>query len=92
MNAPMSYPPVHEKIEQSFTYDRLDMLWDKYPQYHEPTTFSNLEDLLNEHEHYQKDFEEVREEYISNNYEKFLIQLSWADLPYRHATKELLDS
>lgn len=92
MSGREQYPPVHKKTDFPFKYDRLEMLWDKYPQYHEPTTFSTLEDLLSEHEHYQKDFEEVKEEYISNSYEKFLIQLSWADLPYRHATKELLDS
>ena len=58
------YPLVHIKPVQSFSYDRLSMLWDKFPQYHSMTTFSSLETLLEEHESYKKDFDELREEYI----------------------------
>ena len=86
------YPPVHTKPAQSFSYDRLNMLWNKYPQYHSMTTFSSLEALLKEHESYQKDFDELREEYESHQYDRFLVQLSWADLPYRYATKELIEA
>ena len=86
------YPPVHTRPTQSFSYDRLNMLWDKYPQFHSMTTFSSLETLMEEHESYQKDFDELREEYESCQYDRFLVQLSWADLPYRYATKELLES
>ncbi len=84
--------PIHEKQEQSFTFERLDKLWEKYPQYHEMTTFTTLDQLLEDHPSYQSDFEEVREEYQQQQYERFLIQLSWADLPYRYATKKLIEA
>ena len=86
------YPPIHEKPTITYSYDRLRMLWERYPQYHEMTTFSTLDALLEEHESYQKDFEDLREEYISNDYERFLVQLSWSDLPYRYATMELIEN
>ena len=84
------YPPVHQKPEPSYSYDRLDMLWERYPQYHAMSTFTTLDTLLADHESYQKDFEPLKEEYIAKHYEKFLVQLSWADLAYRSATKELI--
>ena len=56
------------------------------------TTFSTLDALLEEHESYQKDFEDLREEYISNDYERFLVQLSWSDLSYRYATMKLIEN
>ena len=84
------HPPIHKRTEPVYSFDRLDMLWDRYPQYHEATVFSTLEDLLEEHESYRKDFDDVREEYTANAYDRFLIQLSWTDLPYRQATKELI--
>ena len=68
------------------------MLWERYPQYHDMSTFSTLEKLLEEHESYRKDFEDLRAEYESNHYEKFLIRLSWSDLPYRYATKGLIET
>ena len=89
------YPPVHEKPPLSFSFDRLDMLWERYPQYHEMTTFSTLDALLEEHESWRKDFEEVgdlREEYEENRYDRFLVQLSWADLPYRYETRKLIEN
>ena len=67
------------------------MLWERYPQYHEMTTFSTLDRLLEEHESYQKDFEDLRDEYIESGCERFLVQLAWSDLPYRHATKQLIE-
>ena len=85
------YPPVHKQKPSVSSFDRLDMLWDRYPQYHEMTTFSDLETLLEEHESYREDFEEVREEYLTNGYERFLVQLSWADLPYRYASRKLIE-
>ena len=81
---------IHEKPAQEFSFDRLDMLWARYPQYHELTTFATLEKLLEEHESYREDFEDLREEYETRQYGRFLVQLSWADLPYRYATKELI--
>ncbi len=84
--------PIHEKPEYTYTFDRLEMLWEKYPQHHEKTVFSTLDALLEEHESFQKDFEDVKEEYISNHYDKFLVQLSWSDLSYRYATKEIIQN
>ena len=66
------------------------MLWKRYPHYHESKPFSTLEALLEEHESYRKDFEDVREEYEANHYEKFLVQLSWADLPFRYAAGKMI--
>lgn len=86
------YPPIHEKPTITYTFDRLRTLWERYPQYHEMTTFSTLDALLEEHESYQKDFEDLREEYVSNDYERFLVQLSWSDLSYRYATMKLIEN
>lgn len=85
------YPPIHKQPAARFSFERLDMLWKRYPQYHEMSAFTTLDALLEEHESYQKDFDEVREEYEANHFDRFLVQLSWADLPYRYATKELLE-
>ena len=85
------YPPVHERPENLFTFERLDMLWERYPQYHDMSTFAALDELLEEHESYRKDFEGLREEYETNHYDRFLVQLSWSDLAYRHATKQLIE-
>ncbi|MDO4805018.1 MAG: hypothetical protein Q4A32_09400 [Lachnospiraceae bacterium] len=86
----MMLTPIHEKLPFVKSYDRLDMLWERYPQYHERTTFATLESLLEEHESYGKDFDDVRQEYEENHYEQFLVQLSWSDLAYRHATRGLI--
>ncbi len=86
------YPPIHEKTGFSFSFARLEQLWQRYPQYHEKTVFSSLEALLEEHERYREDFEEVREEYTGNGYEKFLVRLSLDDLPYRYETMKLLQA
>lgn len=47
------YPPTHEKPSDDLSFDRLDMLWKRYPQYHERTTFSTMEELLEEHESWE---------------------------------------
>ena len=86
------YPPIHEKPRSSYSFERLEMLWERYPQFHDRTTFSTLDALLEDHESYQKDFDELREEYEAGQYEQFLIQLSWADLSYRYATKKLIEA
>ena len=83
--------PIHQKPEISYSYERLDMLWDRYPQYHGMTTFSSLDQLLEEHESYRKDFDDVREEYESGHYERFLVNLSWADLAYRYETRKCIE-
>ena len=83
---------LHRRPPAGFSYDRLDMLWERFPRYHERTTFATLEALLEEHESYRKDFDDLREEYESNHYDQFLIQLSWADLSYRYATKQLIEA
>ena len=76
------YPPVHEKTPLTFSFDRIEMLWERYPQYHEMAAFSTLDALMQDHESWQKDFEDLRKEYEENQYDRFLVQLSWADLPY----------
>ena len=86
------YPPIHKRPPATCTFDRLDMLWDRYPQYHEPITFATLDEILEEHESYREDFDDaLREEYLAKGYEQFLVQLSWADLPYRYAAKKLIE-
>ncbi len=84
-------PPIHEKPPENYSFDRLNMLWERYPKYHKMSAFSTLDALLTEHESYREDFEGLRDEYLSNHYDRFLVQLSWADLPYRHATKGLVE-
>ena len=84
------YPPIHEKPFTALSFDRLEMLWERYPKYHEKTTFSTLEELLPEHASWQEGFEELQEEYDANGYDRFLVQLSWHDLPYRYAAKEFI--
>lgn len=86
------YPPIHEKTPYTFSFERLDRLWNRYPQYHEMTTFSTMEQLLEEHPSWGEDFEDLREEYEAGQYDRFLIQLSWADLPYRYATRKLIEA
>ena len=86
------YPPIHARPSVPDSFERLDRLWERCPQYHEMTTFTTLEELLEEHESWKDDFEELREEYVSNGCDRFLVQLSWADLPYRYATKGLIES
>ena len=86
-----SDPPVHERPSAPDSYERLEMLWNRYPQYHEMTTFSTLEALLEEHESWKEDFEDLQEEYRANHYDRFLVLLSWSDLPYRYATKALIE-
>ena len=76
------YPPVHEKTGFAFSFDRLNMLWERSLKYHEMTTFTTLDQLLEDHEGYRQDFEEVRDEYTENGFDRFLIQLSLNDLPY----------
>ena len=86
------YPPIHERSLQILSFDRIQMLWERYPQYHEMAASFTLKELLSEHESYAEDFtEELREEYCRNHYERFHVQLSWSDLSYRYATKELIE-
>jgi len=83
---------IHKKKAFPGSFDRLDMLWKSQPQHHKMTTFSTLQDILTEHKSYRDGFDELREEYESNHYERFLIQLSWEDLPYRHETKKMIEA
>lgn len=85
------YLSAHKEPEIPSTFDRLNMLWARYPQYHEMSVFSTLEELLSEHESYQDGFEDVREEYTDKRYDRFLVRLSLSDLPYRYATKALIE-
>ena len=88
----MAYPPVHKKPPAIETFDRLEMLWDRYPRYHERTTFTDLDVLLEEHASYGKDFEGLREEYEAGACSDFLVRLSWSDLAYRYETKRLIQA
>ena len=83
--------PTHQKPSNTADFDRLNILWNRYPQHHEMSVFSTLEELLSEHESYQEGFEDVRKEYIEKHYENFLVQLSLTDLPYRYETKKLIE-
>lgn len=87
----MTYPPIHKKPAQSESFDRLDMLWERYPQYHALTTFATLDELLREHESFREEFADLRGEYEANDCGSFLIRLSWADLPYRYVTRRLIE-
>ena len=58
----MTYPPIHKKPAQSESFDRLDMLWERYPQYHALTTFATLDELLREHESFREEFADLRGE------------------------------
>ena len=85
--------PVHTKPAAARSFDRLNMLWERYPQYHDFTVFSTLDTLLEEHGSYSEEFDDaLREEYISKGYEQFLVRLSWADLPYRHSAMEQIEA
>ncbi len=84
------YPPVHKQPEYEYSFNRLNTLWEKYPGHHERTTFTTLDAILEEHESYQKDFDDIKDEYLENGYDAFLIQLSWDDLAYRYATMKML--
>ena len=83
--------PVHEKPKTEYSFDRLNMLWERCPQHHEMTTFSTLDELIADHQSYQEDFEELRKEYEDLHYDRFLVRLSWSDLPYRYAAKQLIE-
>ena len=57
------YPPVHEKPVKATSFDRLDMLWERYPQHHEKTIFSTMDELLSEHESWKEEFEALFNKY-----------------------------
>ena len=82
---------VHTRTTPVDSFERLEMLWDRYPQHHAMSTFTTLAALLEEHESCRKDFDEdLKKEYEENGYERFLVQLSWADLACRHAAMQLI--
>ena len=87
-----SYPPVHDRMVFPDTYDRLELLVDRYPQYRDMMTFTTLEALLEEHASWNEDFGDLQQEYLANHYDQFLVRLSWSDLPYRYATKSLIEA
>ena len=82
---------IHNRPAFSYDFERLNMLWEKYPQYHEKATFATMEELIPEHESWQEDFESLQEEYMAGGYDRFLIQLSWSDLAYRYETGKLIE-
>ena len=83
---------IHSKPEYTFSFERLNMLWNRHEKYHEKTVFSSLEQLLEEHESFRNDLDdELKQEYIENDYDRFLVQLSLNDLPYRYETMKLIE-
>ena len=36
---------IHEKTEQVYSFERLEKLWGRYPQFHEPSVFATLDEL-----------------------------------------------
>ena len=38
------YPTIHEKKPASLSFDRLEKLWQRYPQYHEMGVFTTLDE------------------------------------------------
>lgn len=90
-NRPMDIP-VHTKPKpvDDQDFSRLEKLWANYKRDRSCTTFTTLEQLLEDHPSYQDGFPEAEEEFRKNHYEKFFVQLSWSDLPYRWNTKQLL--
>ena len=56
--------PIHKRNELSDSFERLDLLWEKYPQFREMSTFTSLDTLLEEHSSYQDGFDELKDEYI----------------------------
>ena len=43
-------PAIHSRPPVPDTFERLDLLWNRYPQYHEMSVFATLDTLLEEHE------------------------------------------
>ena len=85
--------PKHRRLAFPSTYKRLDALWERYPKYHEMGTFATLDEILEEHESYREGFDdELRREYEERGLDRFLVQLSWSDLAYRHATRDLIEA
>ena len=90
-SAVKTYPPVHKRSPEVCSFERLHMLWEKYPKYHEVRPVPSIDELVGQYESWKADYEEIREEYLSEDFGQFLIDLSWADLPYRYATGRLLE-
>ncbi|MBR4445317.1 MAG: hypothetical protein IKS37_05430 [Solobacterium sp.] len=83
---------VHEKTEYSFSFERLKMLYERYPQYHVKHPFTTLDALLDEHPRYQETIAQVQDEYMENGYEQFLVRLGLDDLPYRYETMKKIEA
>lgn len=86
------YPRIHRKPAVSSSFGRLDMLWEKYPQFREKKPLPAMDDLLKEHESWQEDCtDEVRAEYESGKCGEFLVPLSRNDLSYRMETRKRIE-
>ena len=86
-------PAVHLKPDpvNDMDYTRLNKLWAGNLRVRDMTIFTTLDSILSDHESFQKDLsDEDRAEFLLKGYEKFFVQLSWSDLPYRKKTMELL--
>ncbi|MBQ9592455.1 MAG: hypothetical protein IJR36_01100 [Lachnospiraceae bacterium] len=86
------YPPAHVRPPRVESFARLDELWERYPAHRERKTFAAMEELVEEHASWQEAYEEVKEEYRDRGYGRFLVQLSWSDLPYRYETRKRIEA
>lgn len=88
-----TYPKIHRRPPLPDSFARLDMLWEKYPQFREKKPLPSMEDLLEEHESWQEDFTpDLRQEYDSTRCSEFLVPLSRDDLIYRMETRKQIEA
>lgn len=88
----LAYPPIHKKPAAVTSFGRLDMLWERYPQFREKKPLPSMEELLKEHASWQEDFtEDLKAEYEAGHFDEFLVPLSRNDLVYRMETRRQIE-
>lgn len=86
------YPRTHKKPAAVTSFARLDMLWERYPQFREKKPLPSMEALIQEHESWQEDCtEDIRSEFEAGNCGEFLVPLSRDDLFYRMETRRRIE-
>ncbi len=74
------------------SFERLDMLWEKYPQFRQKQPRPCLDNLLAEHESWQEEFtDDLRLAYEEDHDDEFLVPLSRNDLSFRMETRRLIE-
>ena len=86
------YPPIHEKTAPVYSFERLDALWERYPQYRKRTTFATMEELLPEHASWQKDFENLQKKRLCEENKVRLIEWPYSLEPTGQNIKKMLSS